>query len=284
MSRKRTGSSTEISEEPDLSAVWLIGDPVAHSLSPAMHNAAFAALALPHRYEAHEVKAAELAEAVGRVRREDVLGANVTIPHKEAVLRLVDDVSEGARAIGAANTIVRRGGRLTADNTDGYGFRRALEALSINAHRALVLGAGGAARACVFELLQAGVEVTVANRTRDRAESLARSVRVERRRARAVAWPTQADLDATELLVNATPLGMHNEDPIKGRRLPRAIVDLVPLATETPLVKRAKAAENVTVVDGLSMLLHQAARSFELWTGAPAPLEAMRSALPRPVP
>jgi shikimate dehydrogenase len=267
-----------------VSAVWLIGDPVAHSLSPAMHNAAFAALALPHRYEAHEVKAAKLAEVVGHIRREDVLGANVTIPHKEAVLRLVDDVSDGARAIGAANTIVRRGGRLTADNTDGYGFRRALEALSIDAHRALVLGAGGAARACVFELLQAGIEVTVANRTRDRAESLARSVRVERRRARAVAWPTQDDLDATELLVNATPLGMHNEDPIKGRRLPRAIVDLVPLATETPLVKRAKAAENVTVVDGLTMLLHQAARSFELWTGAPAPLEAMRSALPRPVP
>ena len=84
--------------------------------------------------------------------------------------------------------------------------------------------------------------------------------------------------------MNATPLGMHNEDPIKGRRLPRAIVDLIPLATETPLVKRAKAAENVTVVDGLSMLLHQAARSFELWTGVPAPLEAMRSALPRPIP
>jgi shikimate dehydrogenase len=267
-----------------MSAVWLIGDPVAHSLSPAMHNAAFAALALPHRYEAHEVKAAELAEAVGRIRREDVLGANVTIPHKEAVLRLVDDVRDGARAIGAANTIVRRGGRLSADNTDGYGFRRALEAGSIDAHRALVLGAGGAARACVFELLQAGVEVTVANRTRDRAESLARSVRVDRRRARAAAWPTQDDLDSTELLVNATPLGMHNEDPIKGRRLPRAIVDLVPLATETPLVKRAKAAENVIVVDGLSMLLHQAARSFELWTGVPAPLEAMRSALPRPVP
>jgi shikimate dehydrogenase len=267
-----------------VSAVWLLGDPVAHSLSPAMHNAAFAALGLAHRYETREVKAAELAEAVARIRREDVLGANVTIPHKEVVLRLVDDVSDSARAIGAVNTIVRRGGKLSADNTDGYGFRRALEAASIDVHRVLVLGAGGAARACVFELLQAGVDVAVANRTRDRAEALARSVRVDRRRARAVAWPTQDDLDATELLVNATPLGMHNEDPIKGRRLPRAIVDLVPLASETPLVKRAKAAENVTVVDGLSMLLHQAARSFELWTGVPAPLEAMRSALPRPVP
>ena len=267
-----------------MSAVWLIGDPVAHSLSPAMHNAAFTALGLPHRYEAKEVKAEQLDAAVERLRREDVLGANVTIPHKEAVLRLVDEVSDEARRIGAGNTIARRGGRLAADNTDGYGFRRALEGVPIGSRRALVLGAGGAARACTFELLRMGFEVSVANRSRDRAESLARSLRVDRARAHAVAWPTQGDLDATDLLVNATPLGMQNEDPIKGRRLPRAIVDLVPLATETPLVKRAKAAENVTVVDGLSMLLHQAARSFELWTGVAAPLEAMRSALPRPVP
>jgi len=267
-----------------VSAVWLIGDPVAHSLSPAMHNAAFATLGLPHRYEVREVKAAELADALGSIRHEDVLGANVTIPHKEAALRLVDDVSDEARRIGAINTIVRRGRRLAADNTDGYGFGRALEEASIKARRALVLGAGGAARACVVELLRAGVDVSVANRTRARAESLARSIRVDHARARAVTWPTQDDLDATDLVVNATPLGMHNEDPIKGRRLPRAIVDLIPLATETPLVKRAKAAENVTVVDGLSMLLHQAARSFELWTGVPAPLEAMRSALPRPIP
>src|SRR5207237_368116 len=173
-SRKRIALNTEIGEERRLSAVWLIGDPVAHSLSPAMHNAAFATLGLPHRYEVREVKAAELADAPGSIRR-----------------------------------------------------------------------AGGAARACVVELLRAGVEVSVANRTRDRAESLARSIRVDHARARAVTWPTQDDLDATDLVVNATPLGMHNEDPIKGRRLPRAIVDLIPLATETPLVKRAKAAENV---------------------------------------
>src|SRR5919108_3314645 len=99
-----------------MSAVWLIGDPVAHSLSPAMHNAAFTALGLPHRYEAKEVKAEQLDAAVERIRREDVLGANVTIPHKEVVLRLVDDVSDSARAIGAVNTIVRRGGKLSADN------------------------------------------------------------------------------------------------------------------------------------------------------------------------
>src|SRR2546429_1329010 len=108
-----------------MSQVWLIGDPVAHSLSPAMHNAAFAALGLPHRYEAHEVKAEQLAATLERMRQEDVLGANVTIPHKEAVLRLVARVSDEARRIGAVNTITRHGGLLPADNTDGYGFRTA---------------------------------------------------------------------------------------------------------------------------------------------------------------
>ena len=235
-------------------------------------------------YRAIDVAPADFPVFLASLPKSGLAGGNVTIPHKEAALRLVDDVSDEARRIGAINTIVRRGGRLAADNTDGYGFGRALEEASIKARRALVLGAGGAARACVVELLRAGVDVSVANRTRARAESLARSIRVDHARARAVTWPTQDDLDATDLVVNATPLGMHNEDPIKGRRLPRAIVDLIPLATETPLVKRAKAAENVTVVDGLSMLLHQAARSFELWTGVPAPLEAMRSALPRPIP
>ena len=265
----------------DMSVVWLLGSPVAHSLSPAIHNAAFAALGLPHRYEPRETAGDELADTVARMKRDDVLGANVTIPHKEAALRLVDDVSPEARTIGAINTIARRGGRLSGDNTDAYGFARALEDATLRPERALVLGAGGAARACAFELLRAGAEVRVANRTRDRAERLARSLEVERRRARAVPWPTQDDLDAVDLVVNATPLGMQNEDPLKGRRLPRAIVDLVPTAAETPLVKRAKAAENVVVVDGLVMLLHQAARSFQLWTGLEPPLAIMRAALPR---
>src|SRR5919197_1924619 len=143
-----------------MSQVWLIGHPVAHSLSPAMHNAAFAKLGLPHRYEAKDVSADQLAAALDRMRRDDVLGANVTIPHKEAVLRLVDEVSDEARQIGAGNTIARRAGRLAADNTDGYGFRRALEGVPIGSRRALVLGAGGAARARPLQLLPMGFEVS----------------------------------------------------------------------------------------------------------------------------
>jgi len=266
-----------------MSQVWLIGDPVAHSLSPAMHNAAFAALGLPHRYEAREVKAEQLAATLERMRQEDVLGANVTIPHKEAVLRLVARVSDEARRIGAVNTITRHGGLLHADNTDGHGFRTALAEAGLEPRRVIVLGAGGAARACVVELLRAGADVSVANRTRERADRLARSVEVDRRRARAIAWPSQHDLDEADTVVNATPLGLQNEDPLRGRTLPRAIVDLVPAAAPTPLVKRARATENVTVVDGLSMLLHQAARSFQLWTGLEPPVAVMRAALPRPV-
>jgi len=135
-----------------VSQIWLIGHPVAHSLSPAMHNAAFDKLGLPHRYTVRDVTDAQLGATLDRLRRADVLGANVTIPHKEAALRLVDEASDEARRIGAVNTIVRRGERLIGDNTDRIGFHRGLESagiLEISNVDVLVLGAGGAARALV---------------------------------------------------------------------------------------------------------------------------------------
>ena len=275
-----------------MSQVWLIGRPVAHSLSPAMHNAAFAKLGLPHRYEAKETADDQLAPTLDRMRREDdVLGANVTIPHKENVLRLLDEVDEEARRIGAVNTIVSRGARLVGYNTDKYGFERALEAQVPNVSGSvgfpfaggtiLVLGAGGAARACALALLEQGNNVNIANRNPARAEALARSLEVDGRHPEVVPWPTgRLQVDA---IVNATPIGLNGEEALEDVQLPDWVIDLVPTAAETPLVKRAKATDNVTVVDGLSMLLHQAARSFELWTGVAAPLEEMRAALPRPV-
>jgi shikimate dehydrogenase len=275
-----------------LSQVWLIGRPVAHSLSPAMHNAAFAKLGLPHRYEVKETVDDQLAATVDRMRRDDVLGANVTIPHKEAVLRLVDEVSDEARRIGAVNTVVRRGSRLIGQNTDKYGFEKALDTqprripgepsgFPFFGHTILVLGAGGAARACALALLERGNNVNIANRDPGRAEALARSLEVDGRHPRVVPWPKGRVL--VDAVVNATPLGLNGEEALEDVQLPMWVIDLVPTAVETPLVKRAKATENVTVVDGLNMLLHQAARSFELWTGVPAPLEVMRAALPRPV-
>ena len=266
-----------------MSEVFLFGHPVAHSLSPAMHNAAFRSLGLPHRYSALDVDAERLVNVVTALRHGDALGANVTIPHKETAVRLVDETSDEVRATGALNTIVRRGSRLAGANTDVEGFEACLgrgDAELLREGTVLVLGAGGAARACVYALLRRGVEVLVANRSAERLESLARSVEVHGRRARVVPWPNEdTGLAALAGVVNATPLGMRGEDPLAGLTLPPVVVDIVPTAAETALVKRARAAENVTVVDGLAMLLHQAARSFELWTGVPAPLEVMRTAL-----
>ena len=272
-----------------MSQVWLIGRPVAHSLSPAMHNAAFAALGLPHRYSVKDVPDVELGSTLDRMRRADVLGSNVTIPHKEAALRLVDEASDEARDIGAVNTIMRRGGRLIGENTDRLGFHRGLESagiLEISNADVLVLGAGGAARACVLDLVREN-DVTVASRTLERAERLVASMPPQKAGVlRAVTWDQARQLTFADVLVNATPLGMHGEDALEGfsfEALPAMVADLVPIAEETPLVRRAREAQHVRVMDGLLMLLHQAARSFELWTGVSAPLEVMRGALPRPV-
>jgi shikimate dehydrogenase len=273
-----------------MSQVWLIGRPVAHSLSPAIHNAAFAKLGLPHRYEAKETADDKLGETLDRMRRDDVLGANVTIPHKEAALRLVDEATDEARRIGAVNTLIRREGRLIGDNTDRFGFHHGLLSagiLDISNQDVLVLGAGGAARACVLEL-QAGNDVLVANRSVERAQRLVDSMAQEKGggELRAIGWDQARQLTSVDALINATPLGMRGEDALEGfvfDPLPAIIADLVPLAGETPLVRRAREAQHVRVMDGLLMLLHQAVRSFELWTGVPAPLEVMREALPRPV-
>ena len=268
-----------------MAQVWLIGRPVAHSLSPAMHNAAFAKLGLPHRYETRETEDDKLGETLDRMRRDDVLGANVTIPHKESVMRLLDEIDDEARRIGAVNTIVSRGARLIGYNTDKHGFEKALETegggFPFADERILILGAGGAARACALALLENGNNVDIANRDPERAEALVRSIEVDGRHPEVVPWPRGRML--VDAVVNATPLGLNGEEALEDAQLPMWVIDLVPTAEETPLVKRAKATDNVTVVDGLSMLLHQAARSFELWTGVAAPLEEMRAALPRPV-
>jgi len=268
----RLGESSQV--------VYLIGHPVSHSLSPAMQNAAFAASGLPHRYEPRDVDPADLEAAVRSLRTDAVLGANVTVPHKERILSLLDAVAGDALRIGAVNTILREGTELLGENTDRGGFEAALRdaRIDVAGKRVLVLGAGGAARAIVIALAASGARVDVANRTPDRARRLADAFGVG-----AVAWPDEAAL-AVDVIVNATSAGLHGEDPLAGMALPAgaAIVDIVPTAAETPLARRAREAGN-TVVDGLLMLLHQAAASFHLWTGRDAPLEAMRAALPRRV-
>lgn len=274
-----------------MAVTYLIGDPVVHSLSPAMQNAAFAALGLPHRYELMRVTPAELRDAIARVRGDDVLGANVTIPHKEKVARSLDGVEETARRIGAVNTLFKRTGSLRGDNTDGPGFGDALaeKGVELGGRSVLLLGAGGAAKACADHLLRAGAAVTLVNRSAPRGELLVATVHALMPSGSpgsafgVAAWPVTS-LEGYDVVVNATALGLHGEDPLDGVALPRgvAVVDVVATAEETPLIARARAAGCVAV-DGLIMLLHQGARAFRLWTGLDAPVGVMRAALPRAV-
>lgn len=270
--------------------VFLLGDPVAHSLSPAMQNAAFEALGLPHRYELRRVAEADVPAAVAGLRQDDALGANVTIPHKERVGELLDAVDETARRIGAVNTIYKREGRLHGENTDAPGFDDALadRGIRLVSQRVLVLGAGGAAKACIDRLLASGCSVAVAARRSDPDRDLAivRSGMQSAGRGSSLefpAWPVR-ELGGYAAVVNTTPLGMHGEDALEEVDLPRsvAVIDIVATREETPLIARARASGCV-FVDGLLMLLHQGTRAFRLWTGLEAPVDVMRAALPRRV-
>ena len=258
--------------------VYLLGHPVAHSLSPAMHNAAFRSLGLPHRYEALDVTADALPAVVARIRSGDLLGANVTVPHKAAAARLADRLVDDAARLGVANTLVALGGKVVGHNTDALGFEAAnRERGFIVMDRVLVLGAGGAARAVVLALLRAGNTVFVAARDRTKSDALVASITDEDgSTASAVDWRAIDD-PGYDAVVNATPLGLHGEDPLGDRPLPALVADIVPLAS-TPLLRRAK-AQGCDVMDGLGMLLHQAAFSFRIWTGQDAPMDVMRTAL-----
>jgi shikimate dehydrogenase len=263
----------------------IIGDPVAHSLSPSLHQPALDELGIPALYERWHTTGSELPARIAALRQPDALGASVTVPHKLATMALVDEVSPAARRAGAVNTIVNREGVLFGDNTDIHGFmvsvRQALgEAIP---DVALVLGAGGAARAVVLALETCGVsEIVVANREPGRVSRLAQDL------APAPVFPLPLDdqsltreMPRAGLLVNATSLGWHTgEMPIDPRFL-----DLLPArALGTDLTYRdtdlllAAAARSLPTMDGLPMLVYQGVRAFELWTGYPAPVTTMLAA------
>jgi shikimate dehydrogenase len=263
----------------------LIGDPVAHSISPAIQGAALAALGLDATYELWQTPAAELPARVASLRAPDVLGANVTVPHKLAVMDHLDEVTPLARRAGAVNTIVNRGGRLAGDNTDVHGFATSLVAACPNAgvRPALVLGAGGAARAVVLALEAMGVtRITVANRSPERAERLAADLAPTPLRLVAADEPTlRRELVRAALLVNATTLGWHpGETPLPLDLLavlaPNCfVVDLTYRDTDMLVAARER---GLRTLDGLPMLVHQGARALELWTGRGAPLQIMLDA------
>jgi shikimate dehydrogenase len=255
----------------------VLGYPVAHSRSPAMHNAALAELALAEEwsYEAIEVAPDAFEARVRAMPGEGFVGANVTVPHKGAALGLADELSETAREIGAANTLVFADGEVRAENTDADGLLRALPASPAD-RRALVLGAGGAARAVVWALLREGADVGVWNRTELRSRHLCEELGGEM-----AAEPDQASY---ELIVNTTAVGLAGEDQFselplvrEGFEARQTVIDMVYGGEPTALLQAAAEA-GATTVDGIEVLVHQGALSLEIWTGRPAPLDTMRTA------
>ncbi|MDR5710090.1 MAG: shikimate dehydrogenase [Armatimonadota bacterium] len=282
---------------PGTQLVALLGDPVSHSLSPRMHAAAFAALGLRWAYVALRVLPSDLAEAVRGLRALGFAGANVTVPHKEAVVPLVDRLDEVARACGAVNTLVfGESRRIHGYNTDVAGVRRTLEHVGFRAAgcRAAVLGAGGSARAVCVALAQEGVaEVLLFARRVERAEFLAGQMSTLFPQVRFAAYPLEpaslrAQLAEAELLVNATPVGMHPDrdaSPIPSPEFlhPCMVVfDLVYNPPRTRLLQLAQQA-GARTIGGLLMLAYQGASSFELWTGKSAPVEVMLRAIGAPM-
>lgn len=268
--------------------VVLIGHPVAHSLSGAMQQAAFDELGIDARYELWDRTQLELPDAIGELRDDAFLGANVTIPHKERVLPLIDRLTEDAHAIGAVNTLTREGKRLVGHNTDVPGFRVALDRLvgrQKMPRQAVVLGAGGGARAVVHGLITEGFQrVVVFNRHLHRAEGLVRHFgrSAAHMELRAMPWHEsviEAELSKTRVLVNATSIGLTtDESPIPGELLPPDLLVLDLIYRRTKLLRDAEAA-GCSVMDGEIMLLHQGAAAFALWTGQQAPLELMQAKL-----
>lgn len=286
----------------------VLGWPVAHSRSPAMHNAAFAALGVDATYLRFPVAPGALADALRGLRALGIAGANVTIPHKSAVLPLLDMVDDAARAIGAVNTIVcDADGRLRGTNTDAGGLVAALceAGARLDGANVLVLGAGGAARAAVYGLAQAGASVTVATRRADAARSLGAMTNdavpavstLTHAALPAVATLTLDDATAlraafarADLIVQATSATLHVDGddsaarafvarlPLDALRRDALVTDLVYAPRETALLTAVR-AHGAQTLDGTAMLLHQGALAFTEWTGLDAPLAVMRAAL-----
>ena len=277
--------------------IGLIGYPLRHSISPYFQQAALDYYHLDIRYEAWETSPAQLRGVVDDLRKPQNLGANVTVPHKEAVLPLLDEVDDLANLIGAVNTIVKRGNRLLGFNTDTYGFIEALcrkGQFEPEGKQVVILGAGGAAKAVSFALVQKRASsLLIINRTLERAEALAHSLKCYINEAElktdvaTLPWQSLSSgetLRHCHLIVNCTTMGMkytsqEGQSPLSLEVIPKGVLvyDLVYNPVLTPLLQLAQEA-GANILGGLAMLVYQGAASFELWTGREAPLDIMFNA------
>ncbi|MEE8464886.1 MAG: shikimate dehydrogenase [Dehalococcoidia bacterium] len=271
----------------------IIGYPIGHSISPIFQQAALDHLGIDATYEKWEVTPEGVGDFVNGLRAPGSLGINITVPHKQAVIPFLDEVDEWATAAGAVNTIVNHDGRLSGHNTDGPGFLRALlveTGYDPKGTRALILGAGGAARGILLALARGGVEsLVIANRTLERAETLAQLAKDNGVQAKAIAL-SKSDESVTEaaasadLIVNCTTMGMsHGPDehgsPLSAAQIPASAIvnDVVYTPLLTPILKEAAAA-GATALGGLHMLVYQGVLSFRMWTGQDAPVDVMLAA------
>ena len=265
----------------------IIGDPIEHTVSPVMHNAAFRELGLDYLYAPFPVKKADLGKTVAGMRVLNVSGFNVTLPHKVAIIPFLDKLDPLAENIGAVNTVVNKGGVLTGYNTDAAGFLRALKENGVEpkAKNMVIIGAGGAARAICFILAQNEASLTILNRQSefDWAKELAFRLSRLFQKTKAVALSDKnlaSALKGADVLINATSVGMkpnHKESPVPARLLKPGLVvsDIVYNPPKTRLLKEAEAAGAKTI-SGIDMLVWQGALAFEMWTGQKAPVELMK--------
>ena len=266
----------------------IIGDPVEHSLSPIIHNAAFKELGLNLVYVAFTVTTRELQTAILGAKSLGLWGLNVTMPHKNAVMNYLDEVDSTAKSIGAVNTVLNNNGRLIGYNTDGNGTMIALQenGVYLKEKKLVLIGAGGAAKAIAYQAAQDVEELVILNRTPEKAKKLAEMLQKSfGKKVKGVALSSEVleeELETTDILVNATSVGMDpdvNSSPVPSSLLRRdlCVMDIVYNPLETRLAADAKSV-GAKVVSGIEMLIYQGAVAFEIWTNCPAPTEVMRKA------
>lgn len=266
----------------------VIGDPIEHSLSPALHNAAFKVLKLDCVFLAFKVKTGEVESAIRGMRGLGIRGLNVTMPHKEAVIAYLDEVDSAAKFLGSVNTILNDNGKLIGFSTDGIGALNALKenGVTLNGKKVLLLGGGGAAKTIAFALAKVVDELIILNRSPEKIASLTKTVNREfnKQVSGGLLAPSaiQKNIQNVDVLINATSVGMHPNDEHslvepQWLRPDLTVMDIVYNPIETKLAKDAKKA-GAKVISGVEMLIYQGAAAFEIWAGHKAPIEVMRKA------